>query len=316
MLKILLLYLSKSKKLQSLFMKWRVASNFALRFIAGETIDDGINTVLRLNKSGFYVTVDFLGEQTISEKDALKSTMEIVRLLERIHSSQIKANISIKLSQIGLMLGEEFCKQNFIKILQKAKETKNFIRIDMEDSSVTDLTLKILLWARTIYNQVGIVIQSYLFRSENDVEDLLEKQIPIRMVKGAYKESNKISFKKISDVDANFVRLSQKIIASIISKLDDGRDLGKFPPVLAIGTHDEKIIKIMVNEIKNSGLPKTSLEIQMLYGIRSDLQSHYLQEGYPIRIYLPYGTHWYPYFMRRLAERPANLWFFVKNLFR
>ena len=316
MLKILLLYLSRSKKLQRLFIKWRIARNFALRFIAGETIDDAIDTVHRLNSNGYFVTVDFLGEQTISETDAQNSTMEIIRLLERIQSTQIKANVSIKLSQIGLMLGEEFCKQKLIKILNKARETNNFIRFDMEDSSVTDLTLKILLWARMIYDQVGIVIQSYLFRSEKDIEELIKKQIPVRMVKGAYKESNKISFKDKSDVDANFVRLSQKMIASIITKLDCDSDEGKFPPVLAIGTHDEEIIKLLVIEINNSGIPKRSMEIQMLYGIRNDLQSRYLKEGYPIRIYLPYGTHWYPYFMRRLAERPANLWFFVKNIFR
>ena len=297
-------------------MKWRIASNFALRFIAGETIDDAIDTVIRLNSSGYYVTVDFLGEQSISETDAQNSTLEIVHLLERIQSSQVEANVSIKLSQIGLMLGEEFCKHNLIKILNKANETNNFIRIDMEDSSVTDQTLRILLWARTIYVSVGIVIQSYLYRSEKDIEELMEKRVPIRMVKGAYKESYKISFKTKSDVDTNFVRLLQKIISSIKTIHDVGRDEGRFPPVLAIGTHDENLIKKLININNNSGLTKRCLEIQMLYGIRNDLQSHYLEEGYPIRIYLPYGTHWYPYFMRRLAERPANLWFFIKNLFR
>ena len=316
MLKSVLLYLSRSKRLQKIVLNWRIARKFALRFIAGETIDDAIETVMRLNNNGFFVTIDFLGEQTNSEIDAQNSTNEIIRLLERIKLSKVEANVSIKLSQIGLMLGEESCKSNLILILNKAKETNNFIRIDMEDSSKTNQTLRILFWVRTIYVNVGIVIQSYLFRSENDVENLSEKQIPIRMVKGAYKESNKISFKNKSDVDANFVRLSQKSISSIKSIPYKERDEGKFPPVLAIGTHDEKIIKILIDELNNSDLPKRFLEIQMLYGIRYDLQLHYLNAGFPIRIYLPYGTHWYPYFMRRLAERPANLWFFVKNLFR
>lgn len=316
MLKSILLFLSSSKKLQKIVLNWRIARKFALRFVAGETIDDAIEAVIRLNNNGFYATIDFLGEQTFSETDAQNSTREIMHLLEKIKLSKIEANVSIKLSQIGLLLGEEFCKNNLIKILNKAKETNNFIRIDMEDSTVTDQTLKILDWARAIYVNVGIVIQSYLFRSENDVEELMEKQIPTRMVKGAYKESNKISFKNKSDVDANFVKLSLKIISSMKSNIDVDRKEGKFPPILAIGTHDEKIIKNIINEMKNSELPTRLLEIQMLFGIRNDLQSHYLSEGYPIRIYLPYGTYWYPYFMRRLAERPSNLWFFMKNLFR
>jgi len=315
-LKSLLLYLSRSKIIQNLFLKSRIAYKFALRFIAGETIDDAINAVKTLNSVGYYATIDFLGEQTNSEIDAQNSTMEIIRLLERIYSSKIDANVSLKLSQLGLLLGEDFCKQNLLMILNKARETENFIRIDMEDSSVTEQTINILFWSKMIYDRIGIVIQSYLFRSQSDISKLIEKRIPIRMVKGAYKESDKIAYKNKRDVDINFLSLSQKIISELKTNSMVVTAEGKIPPLLAIGTHDEKIIQILVNEILNSDFPNKSIEIQMLYGIRPDLQFRYLEKGFPIRIYLPYGKQWFPYFMRRLAERPANLWFFVKNIFR
>jgi proline dehydrogenase len=204
-------------------------------------------------------------------------------------------------------------------ILQTAKELNNFIRIDMEDSPYTEVTLNTFmnLYQDEFSNHVGIVIQSYLYRSAKDVFDLMQLGAPVRLCKGAYKEPVEIAFKYKKDVDQNFDVLSEMLISG--AQLHGRPTLsrcGKFPPIPAIASHDEKRIEFAKSFAAKVGLPKTSIEFQMLNGVRRDLQERLVKEGYPVRVYVPYGTEWYPYFMRRLAERPANLWFFISNFFR
>jgi len=316
MFKFIFLRLSKSDVIRNIFIRWNLAKRISKRFIAGETIEDAIETVRSLNAAGYYATIDYLGEQTFSTDDAIFSTNKIVSLLESIKTAQVCANVSIKLSQIGLLLGSDFCKQNLERILFCARETENFIRIDMEGSANTEDTLKLAIWGKSIYSGVGVVVQSYLFRSEKDLEILIANKISIRLVKGAYDEPKSIAFERKRDVDINFDELTEYVISNSPPEFINREHKEKFPPFLALGTHDFLRINFGTNVISKMGLPKNALEIQMLFGIRNDLQTKFLNDGFPVRIYVPFGTHWYPYFMRRLAERPANLWFFVTNLFR
>jgi proline dehydrogenase len=217
-------------------------------------------------------------------------------------------------------LDDSVCFENFVRILSKAKELKNFIRIDMEDSPYTDTTLRMLNQAldqgfKT--KTVGLVVQSYLFRTEEDTRKVLEKGVRLRLVKGAYKEPAEIAFPKKADADANFDLLTKITVdASLAADSPKLSKDGRIPPVPAIATHDEKRIAFAKQYAEKVTLPNSSLEFQMLFGIRRDLQKFLVEEGYPVRVYVPFGTHWYPYFMRRLAERPANIWFFVSNFFR
>jgi proline dehydrogenase len=205
------------------------------------------------------------------------------------------------------------------QILERAKSQNNYIRIDMEDSPYTEVTLKILrqMWTEGFESTVGIVIQSYLIRSQEDVRRLMKEGVTVRLCKGAYKEPPEIAFPKKADVDSNFDRLTEMLIDGAL-KLGPTlvSDCGRFPPIPAIASHDEKRIDYAKTYASKVGLPKTALEFQMLNGIRRDLQEQLAKDGYPVRVYVPYGTEWYPYFVRRLAERPANLWFFVSNFFR
>lgn len=309
------IFLSKSKWLQSIFTNWSYAWKIASRFVAGTTLAESTLVVKKVNAAGFVATLDHLGEQTESLSDAQTATEEIIDLIVAIKDNGVRSNVSIKLSQIGLVLDFEECKQNLKKIIEKAKQCDVFVRIDMEDSSLTDATLQLLYWAHSLYGGVGIVIQSYLFRSSNDVEELLNKGITMRLVKGAYKEPYSIAFKKKSDVDINYDLLTDKILKDPQVKNYEPFIEGIFPSFLGLGTHDDRRIKFGINLAKQLGLGKTQVEIQMLFGIRKDLQEKYVHSEYPVRLYIPYGIHWFPYFMRRLAERPANVWFFVSNFF-
>lgn len=316
MLRSLFIFLSKAQWAQNLIMKWRFAWNLASRFIAGVEIRDVIEVIKILNQNGFNVTVDHLGENTEKIEDAEDATNEVLVLLDVLQQNSVSANVSVKLTQLGLSIDKHQCISNLEKILIKAKESNNFIRIDMEDSSKTEDTLEILFQVKNQYSKVGTVIQSYLYRSKNDVIKLMNDCVPIRLVKGAYKEPKEIAFPKKKDVDHNFDVLSkialEKISTCNLKVTDDGR----FPPLLAIASHDIERIKFAIRAAEGLGLEKESLEIQMLYGIRRDLQDSFKSQGFPVRIYVPYGERWYPYFMRRLAERPANVWFFLSNFFK
>jgi proline dehydrogenase len=253
-------------------------------------------------------------------EEADRATEDILRVLDEIDKSGVRANVSIKLTQIGMGLDEEICRQNLVRILEQVKQNGNFLRIDMEDTPYTDTTLAIfysLLQRGFNVSQVGMVVQSYLYRTEADVRKLLEYNTHLRLVKGAYKEPSDKAFPQKADVDASFDLLT-KLMIDAACKIEANKIStdGRVPPIPAIATHDEKRIAFAKQYAEKVGLPKEALEFQMLYGIRRDLQERLVKEGYPVRIYVPFGTHWYPYFMRRLAERPANIWFFISNFFR
>jgi proline dehydrogenase len=318
MLRSLFIYLSKAAWAQKLVTGWKFAWKAASRFVAGNTIEDSIRVVRELNAKGINATLDHLGESTSTRKEAVKAADDIIELLDQINANQVRANVSIKLTQIGLALDENLCMQNLERILNRAREHENFVRIDMEDSPYTDRTLRLFRDVRSRgFQNTGIVVQSYLYRTEKDTRELILAGALFRLVKGAYKEPMEIAFPKKADVDANFDLLSQIMIdASKAAAFPILSDDGCFPPLPAIGSHDPKRLDFARNYAEKVGLPKKAIEFQMLFGIRRDLQEKYLKDGYPVRVYVPYGTHWYPYFMRRLAERPANVWFFISNYFR
>jgi proline dehydrogenase len=319
MLRSFLIYLSKASWARQILTKWKLAWLVASRFIAGETTQDAINTIRSLNQKGICATLDHLGESVTDSDEARLATAEIINVLNEIHESGLRSSVSIKPSQIGLALGVDLYEENLRSILQTAKELNNFVRIDMEDSLYTDVTLStfLKLYQDGYSDHVGIVIQSYLYRSAKDIFQLMLLGAPVRLCKGAYQEPVEIAFKKKKDVDINFDVLSEMLISGALLHAKPALSgCGKFPPIPAIASHDEKRVEFVKAYAAKVGLPKTSIEFQMLNGIRRDLQEKLVSEGYPVRVYVPYGTEWYPYFMRRLAERPANLWFFISNFFR
>jgi len=318
MLRSFLIYLSKAAWAQNMVTSWKFAWNTASRFVAGTKIDDALKSIRELNAKNINVTLDHLGEHTSKPEEASEATSEILNTLDEIKTSNVRANVSIKLTQIGLALDENLCAQNLERILSRAKEHGNFIRIDMEDTPYTDKTLNLLYQMRNKgYKNVGTVLQSYLFRTEADARKLLEDKIPIRLVKGAYQEPADKAFAKKADVDANYDLLIKIMIdAALASESPRISDDGLLPPIPAIATHDENRIDFARQYAQKVGLPKDAMEFQMLYGIRRDLQEQLVKNGYLVRVYVPFGTQWYPYFMRRLAERPANVWFFISNFFR
>ncbi len=318
MLRAFFIFLSKANWAQRLITRWRFAWRTASRFIAGETGEDAIQAVEKLNKTGILATLDHLGENTSSANEARQSADEILQILELIQIAGVRSNVSIKLSQIGLLLDEDLCRQNLERILQKARLTNNFIRIDMEDSTLTAKTLDCLHRARAQgYTNVGIVIQSYLYRSPEDIQALVSDGVRVRLVKGAYREPAAVAYPAKADVDRAFDQLAELLIAATRdNEPDAGNPDGRFPPLASIASHDPDRIQAARDLLEKYALPRERIEFQMLYGIRRDLQQELVAAGYTVRVYVPYGTHWYPYFMRRLAERPANVWFFISNFFR
>ena len=318
MLRAIFISLSKASWAQKAIIRQQFAWKAASRFVAGETSAQAIQVVRQLNDHGIQASLDYLGENTNSIEAASDAAENVVSLLSEIEKSGIRSNISLKLSQLGLSIDEELCRNNIAKILKAAVQFHNFIRIDMEDSKTTTQTLAIYCWARQQgFENLGVVIQSYLFRSEKDVRDLSASAAKIRLVKGAYRETGDVAYPDKKDVDASFDRLADSLMdssraAGAVLASEDGRT----PPVAAIATHDEKRIEYAKQAARRCGLPSRAIEFQMLYGIRRDLQEKIAASGYPVRVYVPYGTHWYPYFMRRLAERPANVWFMMSNYFR
>jgi len=318
MFRSFLIYLSKAPWAQRVVTRWKFAWWAASRFVAGNTVREAIDAVRELNTRGMNVTLDHLGESTTTRGEAINATENILELLDDINQADVRANVSVKLTQIGLALDESLCAQNLERILARARQRKNFIRIDMEDSPYTDKTIQQYRQMRAKgYDNTGLVIQSYLHRSEADVRELLSEGARIRLVKGAYKEPPELAFPKKADVDANFDILAQVMIASALAQHAPTLSAdGRIPPIPVIASHDPRRVENAKTYSKKVGLPQTAIEFQMLFGIRRDLQEQCAREGYPVRIYVPYGTHWYPYFMRRLAERPANVWFFISNFFR
>jgi proline dehydrogenase len=319
MLRSLLIYLSQANWMRRRVMGWKIARKVALRFVAGETLEKAIEVVKTLNQQNLFATMDQLGEHTETAEMAVNTTNEILTILKTIDSSGIKSGLSVKLSQIGLLLDIGLCEENLRKIVALADQLNLFVRIDMEDSACVDATMDLYWKMRREYGfeNVGMVIQSYLYRSTRDTADLLAEDTRIRMVKGAYQEPVDVAFPKKKDTDDAFDLLTRMMLDH--AKADSSPAVsedGRWPPVTAVGSHDEARILNAIAYAQEQGIPKEKLEIQMLYGIRRDLQKQLAAQGYPMRVYVPFGTEWYPYFMRRLAERPANLWFFISSLLR
>jgi proline dehydrogenase len=320
MVRSFLIYLSQAAWAQKLVTSWSFAWRAASRFIAGESVVDAIRVIRALNAKGINGTLDHLGEHTSTAEEAANATDKIIVILDEIDKAQVRANVSIKLTQIGMSLDERICRENLIRILERAQQHNNFVRIDIEDTPYTDITILIyeaMLERGFTTRTMGMAVQSYLYRAESDTRALLEKATRIRLVKGAYKEPPDKAYPKKADTDANYDLLA-KIMIDCSLNIEDNRlsPDGRIPPMPAIATHDEDRIDFAKQYAEKVSLPKEAIEFQMLYGIRRDLQEELVKEGYPVRVYVPFGTHWYPYFMRRLAERPANIWFFVSNFFR
>src|SRR5574340_1231115 len=318
MLRALFISLSKADWAQRIITHWKFAWKMASRFIAGETQEDALNAVRQLNQQGIFATLDHLGEHTEDRDAAEQSTLDVLSILDSIKNAGLKSNVSIKLSQLGLVLDPELAYTNLIRILERAGQYKTFIRVDMEDSTLTQITLDLVFRAHEAgYHNVGTVIQSYLYRSADDVQKLAAKGINVRLVKGAYKEPAAVAYPKKADVDAGYDRLTRILLEKEHeSNISADRNEGYFPPLTAVGSHDIKRIRYAQEALKELGLPADAVEFQLLYGIRRDLQQELHREGYPVRVYVPYGTHWYPYYMRRLAERPSNVWFFITSFFK
>jgi proline dehydrogenase len=297
-----LLFLSHKDSFKNFMLRFKIFRATAWRFVAGETLEDAIRVARDLNRQGIRVTMDLLGENTLSQEDALRTTTEILDMLDRIHAEKIDGNVSVKLTQLGLDLGTDFCHQNLMALLKRAAEIGSFIRVDMEDSSYTQRTLDIVLRAHREAACVGTVIQAYLYRSEKDVRLLIQSGIGIRLCKGAYLEPATVAFRKKRETDANYIKLMKLMLG------------GNLPH--GIATHDEAIIDATREFASTENIPRDRVEFQMLYGIRRDLQQRLARDGYSMRIYIPYGSRWFPYFMRRLAERPANILFIIRNLFK
>jgi proline dehydrogenase len=275
------------------------------RFVAGLEVEDALRTAERLNKQGMTATLDSLGESVSTEAKAYQAAEIYHRLLDAIAARNLKANISVKLTQTGLELSPELAYKIVAGLTEHARATGNFIRIDMEGSQLTQVTLDLVqhLHAREEYGgHIGIVIQAYLFRSEADIHQLIANGIRVRLCKGAYQESPSVAFTKKTDTDTNYVRLTGILLSSLNFH--------------GLATHDETMIEAAKNYARNQGIAPDHFEFQMLYGVRRDLQRRLVSEGYNVRVYVPFGHEWYPYFMRRLAERPANVFFLARNLLR
>jgi proline dehydrogenase len=318
MLRAFLLYLSNATWARRIVMGWSMAQRMASRFIAGDNFDAALDAVRKLNSNGLYATLDHLGENVTNAEEAIQATDAYIDAIQKLHEAGVKSNCSLKLTQLGLELDHDLCLGNMRCIARRAAEFGTVVRIDMEDSETVDRTLQIYNTLREEgLTNIGLVIQSYLYRSEEDVEALLANGTRIRLCKGAYNEPAEVAYPRKADVDENFDRITAMLIEGAKEHYSKPASTdGKQPPIPAIGTHDPGRIEFAKEYAEKIGLPKEVLEFQMLHGIGSDLQLSLVQQGYPVRVYVPYGTEWYPYFMRRLAERPANLWFFIRAFVR
>jgi len=296
------LFLSRQKHLRKWMETSRWARRLAGRFVAGDNLPDALATCQRINSEGIAVTLDHLGENVTSLEEAAASRDAYSRALAEIANLKIKGNVSLKLTQFGIDLSLAECTANVEALVRQAAALGSFVRVDMESSEYVDRTLDLVTGLHDRYKATGTVIQAYLYRSRKDVEMLCARGIPVRLCKGAYLEPHSVAFKSKADVDRNFVELMNLLL-----------EKGVYP---AIATHDGRIIEQTERFAESRKIPRDSFEFQMLYGIRRDIQKRLVSEGYRLRLYVPYGRAWYPYFMRRLAERPANVFFLARNLLR
>jgi proline dehydrogenase len=304
MLRSTLLYLSNQPRVFRFVRHNRLAKGFAARFVAGETLDTALEAVAALNAKGIRASLDLLGESVTNEAEARDTGRQYVRLIESIAERRLDANVSLKLTAMGLDVSEDVCIEVMHDVLARARDHGNFVRIDMESSEYTERTLA--MFYDRLYpaypENVGIVLQSYLYRTERDVERANRERCRVRLCKGAYKEPASVAFPEKQDVDDAYVREMQSLM----------RD-GNYP---GLATHDEAIIEAAKRFAKEAGIGPERFEFQMLYGVRRDLQEALVRDGWNVRVYVPFGTQWYPYLMRRLAERPANLMFMTGSMLR
>jgi proline dehydrogenase len=296
------LFLSRQKHLRRWSETSSAARRFSTRFVAGETLEQALDVSRRLNAEGITVTLDHLGESVENLAEAGEARDVYLRTLSAIHDSGIQGNVSLKLTQFGLNFSYDECLANVEQLVRSADRLGSFVRVDMESSEYTDRTLDLVQTLHAKYARVGVVIQAYLYRSKADTEKLCASGIRVRLCKGAYLEPASVAYPRKEEVDRSFVELMRLLL-----------DKGEYP---AIATHDEKMIAATKAYAAERKLGRDAFEFQMLYGIRRDLQRQLIAEGYRLRLYVPFGKAWYPYYMRRLAERPANVLFILKNLFR
>lgn len=301
-----LIALSRSKALQDLIVRIPVSRKMARRFVSGETLEEAIEAVCGLNRQGMLATLDHLGENVASKEEAISAADEYLIALDAIAESGVNSNVSVKLTQMGFDLGDDFCYDNVRRIIDRAAELENFVRIDMEGSEYTERTVAFYRRLRQQYSNVGLVVQAYLHRTRSDVEELIADGMGhFRLCKGAYDEPATIAYRERQRVTQSM----QELIRTCFS--EQSRAKGAYA---AIASHDEEVVRFARAYTYQHGIGAEEVEFQMLYGIRRELQAELVKQGYKMRIYVPYGTHWYPYFMRRLAERPANLVFFLRAL--
>ncbi|RFU67367.1 proline dehydrogenase family protein [Bacillus sp. V59.32b] len=295
------LFLSKNKSLTKLAKKYGLHFG-ASRFVAGETVDLAVKKIKDLNEKGLAVTVDYLGEFVDNEKEANEMADNSILAIEAIGKHKLNSQLSLKMTSMGMDISEEVVMKNMRKILDAARRNDVFVTIDMEDYSRCETTIDIFKKLRVDYENVGTVIQAYLFRTEKDIDDLNSLNPNLRLVKGAYKESEEVAFPDKKDVDENYKTIIKMHLLN-----------GNYT---AVATHDDAIIEYTKQLVKEYNIPNDQFEFQMLYGIRNERQLELVKEGYKIRVYVPYGTDWYGYFMRRLAERPANVAFVLKGMLK
>lgn len=299
-----LIYLSQKEGLKEFAARFSLFKRLTTRFIAGENIDEAVAAIRDLNRRGCTASFDHLNESVGSIAGTEAEVREYLDVLARIDEAGIDSNVSIKLTQFGLEIDPELAYRNARRVVEDAARRGNFVRVDMEGSNVTQATIDVFKRLRAEFglNDVGIVVQSYLYRTMDDVRDLLKIPARIRLCKGAYNEPAEVAYPEKKAVDDNYVRIMKVLLSSGVYH--------------GIATHDPKMIDATIDFAQREGLAREAFEFQMLYGIRRDLQEQLARDGYRMRVYVPYGKHWYPYFMRRLAERPANIWFVLKNLFK
>jgi proline dehydrogenase len=307
LMRSLFLALSRSSRLREMTVRFSPARTMVRRFVAGERLEEAIDAVRNLNRQGLLATLDHLGENVTSETEARDATTEVLDALDAIEAGGLQSGVSVKLTQLGLDLSPALATENLARIVARAAKAGRFVRIDMESLDYVQPTLDLFeaLWDH--YRNVGVVIQSYLRRSGDDVARLVRLGASVRLVKGAYDEPPEVAYPDKADTDASFVRLMEALFS------DQAQANGVFP---AIATHDTRLIDWARDHTRQRGIPPDRFEFQMLYGIRTRLQRQLAAEGYRLRAYVPYGRQWYPYFMRRLAERPANVLFLLRNLLK
>ena len=299
-----LLWLSERQRVFNFIKRNGLARRFASRFVAGETIEAAIEAVREVNRKDISVSLDLLGESVTRESEAAAARDAYLGMLDRIRDTGVNSNVSVKLTQMGFDIAEDVCLANMRAILDRASQYQTFVRLDMESSAYTQRTLDFFYQKLSAdYQQVcGVVIQSCLRRSEKDIEDLVQKKVRVRICKGAYLEPPTVAFPDKADVDRNYVTLMERLM-----------EFGNYP---GIATHDEKIINHAREFARRKNIPNERFEFQMLYGVRRDLQESLRKAGYNMRVYIPFGSQWYPYLMRRLAERPANIAFMLGNIMK